>query len=229
MSVDAHWYSTLYAWYCMASWFLAACSLTILLLIYLKSKGYFENVTVEHLHDLGKFMFAFSIFWTYCWFSQYMLIWYGNVGEETIYFKERTDHYPVLFFGNLVINFVLPFLILMRNTTKRRYGTLIFTSILVFVGHWWDFFYMIKPGTFLTAQEIAHHNVEGGHEEAVAHHTSSFVAGFTIPGLLELGIMLGFLAGFIYFVFTRLEQASLTPVNDPYLDESLHHEVQPYE
>ncbi len=231
MSIDAHWYSTLFAWYCMASWFLAACSLTILLLIYLKSKGYFENVTVEHLHDLGKFMFAFSIFWTYCWFSQYMLIWYGNIGEETIYFKERTDNYPVLFFGNLVINFVLPFLILMRNTTKRRYGTLIFTSILVFVGHWWDFFYMIKPGTLLTAKDMLQHGaVEGtGHEEVAGHHAASFVAGFTIPGLLEIGIMLGFLAGFIYFVFTRLEQASLIPINDPYLDESLHHEVQPYE
>lgn len=129
MSVDAHWYSTLFAWYCMASWWLAACALTIILIIYLKIKGYFENVSREHLHDLGKYMFAFSIFWTYCWFSQYMLIWYGNVGEETIYFRERLDNYPILFYGNLVINFVLPFLILMRNTTKRRYGTLIFASL----------------------------------------------------------------------------------------------------
>ncbi|TAK45532.1 MAG: hypothetical protein EPO28_03610 [Saprospiraceae bacterium] len=230
MSVDAHWYSTLYAWYCMAGWFLAACSLTIILLIYLKTQGYFEQVTKEHLHDLGKYMFAFSIFWTYCWFSQYMLIWYGNLGEETVYFRERLDSYPVLFYGNLVINFVLPFLILMRNTTKRRYGTLVFTSLLVFIGHWWDLFYMIKPGTFKTAQEVAQHGTQAGSShEAAASHASAFVAGFTIPGLIEIGVLIGFLGFFVYFVFSQLAKASLVPENDPYLEESLHHEVQSYE
>lgn len=231
MSLDAHWYSTLFAWYSMASWWLAACSLTIMLIIYLKTKGYLEMVTKEHLHDLGKFMFAFSIFWTYCWFSQYMLIWYSNVGEETIYYFERKNEYPVLFFGNLVINFVLPFLILMRNTTKRRYGTLFFTALLVFFGHWFDFFYMIKPGALINAEEALAHGQEGGHEAAghAAEHASSFVSGFTVPGLLELGIFLGFTAFFIYFVFNQLTKAAMMPKNDPYLEESLHHEVQPYE
>jgi hypothetical protein len=226
MSVDAHWYSTLFAWYTMASWFLGAASLTIMLLIYLKSKGYYEQVTREHLHDLGKYMFAFSIFWTYCWFSQYMLIWYGNVGEETIYFRQRLDSYPVLFYGNLVINFALPFLILMRNTTKRRYGTLMFSAALVFVGHWMDFFLMIKPGVLITAQEALHHGADGAQDHG---HGAGFVDGFTLPGLLELGIFLGFTALFIYFVFSQLEKAALVPKNDPYLGESLHHEVQPYE
>ncbi|HHM20487.1 MAG TPA: hypothetical protein ENJ20_00560 [Bacteroidetes bacterium] len=236
MSIDAHWYSTLFAWYSMASWWLAGCALTIILLLYLQGKGYFEEVTKEHLHDLAKYMFAFSIFWTYCWFSQYMLIWYGNIGEETIYFKERVDHYSVLFFGNLVINFVLPFLILLPNTTKRRYGTLMFTAGLVFIGHWIDYFYMIKPGTLITAKELSGehgHEVIGEHGHEAAHgaaaHASNFVEGFTIPGLLELGILIGFLGLFLYFVFTRLSKASLVPVNDPYMDESLHHEVQLYE
>lgn len=229
MSVDAHWYSTLFAWYSMASWWLGACALTIMIIIYLKSKGYLEMVTKEHLHDLGKFMFAFSIFWTYCWFSQYMLIWYTNNGEETVYYFQRKKDFPVLFFGNLVINFVLPFLILMRNTTKRRYGTLLFTSALVFVGHWFDYFYMIKPGVLNTATEILEHGhaSEGAHEAAT--HGSSFVAGFTIPGLLELGTFLGFTAFFVYFVFNQLSKAAIVPQNDPYLDESLHHEVQAYE
>ncbi len=232
MSVDAHWYSTLFAWYSMASWWLAACALTIMLIIYLKSKGYLEQLTKEHLHDLGKFMFAFSIFWTYCWFSQYMLIWYTNNGEETIYFFERKRDYPVLFYGNLILNFVLPFLILMRNTTKRRYGTLFFTSAIVFFGHWFDYFYMIKPGTYKTAHEAVQHMSGAGGHEAGGHaveQASSFVAGFTIPGLLELGVFLGFLAFFIYFVFNQLTKASLLPQNDPYLEESLHHEVQQYE
>ncbi|MBI5915534.1 MAG: hypothetical protein HY842_09170 [Bacteroidetes bacterium] len=227
MSVDAHWYSTLFAWYSMSSWWLAGCALTIMLLIYLKTKGSLTEVTKEHLHDLGKFMFAFTIFWTYCWFSQYMLIWYSNVGEETTYFFERIHEYPVLFYGNLVINFVLPFLILMRNTTKRRYGTLFFTSALVFIGHWFDYFYMVKPGILNTAEEAMAHGQEGGGH--TAEHAASFVSGFTIPGILEIGVLLGFTAFFIYFVFSKLEKATLIPQNDPYLEESLHHEVQAYE
>lgn len=222
MSVDSHWYSTLYAWYCMVSWFLGAIALTILLMIYLKSKGYYKQVTDEHLHDLGKYMFAFSIFWTYLWFSQYMLIWYSNIGEETIYFKQRVDQYPVLFYGNLFMNFVIPFLVLMRNDTKRKYGTLIFVSIVVFFGHWWDYFQMIKPGTLLAAQETLGKAAEGGHDP---HGGGSFAMGFTIPGLLELGTMIGFLGLFLYFVLDRLTKASLEPKHDPYLAESLHHHV----
>ena len=123
MSLDSHWYSTLFAWYTATSWFVSMISLTILLLIWLKSNGYYKEVNENHIHDLGKFLFAFSVFWTYLWFSQFMLIWYANIGEETIYFKERYNNYPVLFFGNLAINFLVPFLILMRNDTKRKFGS----------------------------------------------------------------------------------------------------------
>ena len=223
MSVDSHWYSTLFAWYSTASWFVAALALTILLLTYLKSKGYFENVTAEHFHDLGKYTFAFSIFWTYLWFSQYMLIWYANVGEETIYFRERVDNYPVMFYGNLILNFVMPFFVLMRNDTKRKYGTMVFASIILFLGHWWDFFLMIKPGALHTAHEVMAHGAEHGAE--AAHHAAGFTAGFTIPGLLEVGTMLGFLGLFLFFVFNQMTKASLEPKNDPYLEESLHHHV----
>ncbi len=89
MSVDPHWYSTMFAWYTGASCFVSMIALTILFLIYLKSRGHYKNINMEHFHDLGKFMFAFSVFWTYLWFSQYMLIWYGNIGEETVYFQTR--------------------------------------------------------------------------------------------------------------------------------------------
>ena len=211
MSVDSHWYSTLFAWYSGASWFVAMIALTILVLIHLKEKGYFADVSADHFHDLGKFMFAFSIFWTYLWFSQYMLIWYGNVGEETTYFRARIDQYPVLFYGNLLINFVVPFFVLMRNDNKRKYGTLIFTSVVVFLGHWWDYFLMIKPGVLHTASH--------------GHHHEGFTAGFTLPGLIELGTMVGFLCLFLYVVFTVLSRASLRAENDPFLEESLHHHV----
>lgn len=225
MSVDAHWYSTLFAWYTAVSWFVAAMALTILTVSFLKSLGHLEGITGEHLHDLGKFLFAFSIFWTYLWFSQFMLIWYGNVGEETVYFQERQENYPVLFYGNLLINFVLPFFVLMRNDTKRKYGTLIFVSILVFFGHWWDFFQMIKPGVLHTTHEALAHMTTAAEHGGADHHGSSSVAGFTLPGLLEIGTMLGFLAGFVYVVFHQLSKASLVPKNDPYLAESVHHHV----
>ena len=231
MSLDAHWYSTMFAWYSAASWFVAMIALTILILLYLKANGYYDNVTQEHIHDIGKFLFAFSIFWTYLWFSQYMLIWYANVGEETVYFKERMDKYPVLFYGNLVINFVLPFFILLRNDTKRKFGSVGFVAGLVLLGHWWDYFLMVKPGALITASHHGGHGAEEGHghaHDAAGHgaeHASEFMAGFTIPGLLEVGTFLGFLSLFLYVAFNSLSKASMVPENDPYLGESLHHHV----
>ena len=257
MSIDAHWYSTLFAWYSGASLFVSMIAMTILVLIFLKSLGYYPNVNDEHFHDLGKFLFAFSIFWTYLWFSQYMLIWYANIGEETVYFNLRQDQYPVLFYANLAINFLVPFFILMRNDTKRKVGSLIAVSLIVIFGHWLDFFLMVKPGALHTAHELAGHGGEhgvdadhggghgateaaghgssavseaahGGHEiaEGAVHHASStFEAGFTIPGFLEFGTLIGFLCLFLYIMYTQLSKANLIPKNDPYLSESLHHHV----
>lgn len=267
MSLDAHWYSTMFAWYASASLFVAMTALTIMLLIYLKSRGYFPGINAEHFHDLGKYLFAISIFWTYVWFSQFMLIWYGNVGEETIYFRTRMDNYPVLFWGNLLLNFIAPFFILMRNDTKRKFGTLFFASAIVFFGHWFDYFNMIKPAARETLTHMSHdagahgdeehatmdaaghgddhaaadhahddaHATAGhddhaaaGHDEHADGHESTrvflpFKAGYTIPGLLEIGIFLGFLGGFLFFVLSMLTKAPLEPKKDPYFEESLHH------
>ena len=219
MSVDAHWYSTLFAWYNAASMLIGMLALSILMVYYLKASGYFRQVSTEHIHDLGKYLFAFTIFWTYLWFSQYMLIWYANIGEETIYFKHRVDEYPVLFYGNLVINFAIPFLVLMRNDTKRKVGTMIFVSVVVLFGHWLDFFLMVKPGILHTVHELAAQSAEHG----AAH--SAFTAGFSMPGFLEIGTMIGFLGLFLYFSFVSLTKAGLVPKNSPYLAESVHHQV----
>ncbi len=225
MSVDAHWYSTLFAWYSCVSGLIAMVALTIMTLIYLKAKGYYQNVTLEHLHDLGKYMFAFSIFWTYMWFSQYMLIWYANVGEETVYFKERLDKYPVLFWGNLLINFVLPFLVLLRNDTKRKYGTLIFVSAMLVFGHWLDYFLMLKPGILHTTHALAGHSHDGHSATEHAHHAAEAVGGFAGPGFLELGTFIGFLGFFLFFSYRALRNANMEPKKDPYYEESLHHHV----
>ncbi len=106
MSINAHWFSTMYSWYTFASTFVAGIALITLFVIYLKNKGYLEYVNKEHLHDLGKFQFAFSIFWTYLWFSQFMLIWYANIPEETTYFRPRFEGaYTGLFYLNLCHQF----------------------------------------------------------------------------------------------------------------------------
>jgi len=221
MSIDSHWYSTMFAWYTSASWLVSAMCILTLIVLYLRGQGYLGHLNKHHIHDLGKYVFAFSIFWTYVWFSQFMLIWYANVGEETIYFRNRMDNFPVLFYGNIVINFLLPFFVLMRNSTKWKTGSLVFVCIVVLFGHWIDFFQMIKPGIWQGLKDHAAHAAhDAGHHGA---EISNFMMGFHFPGLLEVGTFLGFLGLFLYFVFSRMAKASLLPVNDPYLPESLHY------
>lgn len=148
MSIDAHWYSTMYSWYTFVSSFVAGMSLVALYVIYLKNNDYLDFVTEEHLHDLGKFMFAFSVFWTYLWYSQFMLIWYANIPEETVYFKPRLQGaYRGLFFLNLIVNFAVPFLLLMRRGSKRNYTTVTFLAVIIILGHWIDFYQMVMPGS----------------------------------------------------------------------------------
>ncbi|HAQ37043.1 MAG TPA: hypothetical protein DCQ58_00915 [Saprospirales bacterium] len=222
MSLDAHWYSTLYAWYTASSWFVALVAMVIITLLFLKKLGYYEQVTDEHIHDLGKFLFAFSVFWAYLWFSQFMLIWYANVGEETVYFKIRKDEYSWLFYGNVVINFVVPFFALIANSFKRHKLWLVIISAVVFVGHWLDFFLMIKPGVLHTAHELIGHGIEN--EEVLMHH-HHLPAGFGFPGLFEVGTFIGFLSLFLFLVFSSLGKAGLVSQADPYIEESLHHHV----
>ncbi len=203
MSIDAHWYSTMYSWYTFASTFVAGCSLIAIFVIYLKNQGYLELTNEEHLHDLGKFMFAFSIFWTYLWFSQYMLIWYSNQPEETIYFKPRVQGpYRGIFFLNLIINFVAPILLLMKRGSKRNYTMMTFMCVLILFGHWLDFFQMVFPGTLKD------------HATGQTH----------VPTMLyDFGIALGFV-GLIMFVTGRaLAKSPLIIKHHPFLKESIIH------
>ena len=160
MSIDAHWYSTMFSWYTFASTFVSGMSLVALFIIFLKNRGQLEYVTEEHLHDVGKFMFAFSVFWTYLWFSQYMLIWYSNQPEETKYFIERIGTadkpgpYNGLFFLNLILNFLCPLLILMKRGTKRNWTMVTIMAVLIIFGHWIDFYQMVMPGTMKEHAEM---------------------------------------------------------------------------
>ncbi len=202
MSIDTHWFSTMFGWYVFSSWFVSGLAATTLAVIFLKQHGYLKMVNANHLHDLGKFVFAFSIFWTYIWFAQFLLYWYANIPEEAIYFIDRLGgnhgHYRWIFFMNLFINFVFPFLVLMTRDAKRQMIMLKIVTIAILVGHWFDFYLMMMPGTL--------------HEGAGV-------------GFIEIGAALMFLGVFL-LTFTRgLTKAALVPVNHPFLEESVHHHV----
>jgi len=202
MTIDTHWFSTLFAWYVFASWFVAGLAATTLTAIYLKQAGYLKVLNANHLHDLGKFIFGFSIFWTYLWFSQFMLYWYANLPEEVIYFQERfhgyDGHYTWIMFAILFLNFAFPFLVLMTRDAKRQMIMLKIVCIVVLFGHWLDFYQMIMPGTLRGE------------------------SGF---GFIELGALLLFLGVFLTVFTRRLASASLVPVNHPFLEEAVHHHV----
>lgn len=174
MSVDTHWYSTLFAWYATVSVWVSAICIIYLIVLFLKTRGHMQFFTKEHMHDLGKYVFGFSVFWTYLWFSQFLLIWYANNGEETQYFYLRFQQFPAVFYLNVLLNFIIPFFALMMNSSKRAVGTLGFIAGLVVVGHWLDYFQMIKPGVWYNyehAQHAAHGHGddEEGHSEDANH------------------------------------------------------------
>uniref|UniRef100_UPI0025CE9D1A quinol:cytochrome C oxidoreductase n=1 Tax=Winogradskyella sp. TaxID=1883156 RepID=UPI0025CE9D1A len=140
MSVDPHWFSTLFGWYLLAGMLVCGITVIAMIAIYLKSKGLLEHVNDSHIHDLAKFMFGFSIFWTYLWFSQFMLIWYSNIPEEVTYFVTRIEDYNLPFFGMVAMNFVFPFLLLMNSDYKRIPWFVVMAGIVILCGHYVDIF-----------------------------------------------------------------------------------------
>ncbi len=202
MSIDAHWYSTMYSWYTFASSWVAGIALMALFVVYLKNKGYLEYANEEHLHDIGKFMFAFSVFWTYLWFSQYMLIWYANISEETVYFKSRvsnstkTGAYSGIFWFQFIINFLAPLLILMRRGSKRNYTTITIMAVVIIFGHWLDFYQMIFASVLKDHVEL---------------------------GWLDFGVAAGFIGLILFSVGRALAKYPLVAKNHPFIKESLIH------
>ncbi len=195
MSIDTHWYSTLFGWYVFASFFVTGITIIALVTLYLKGNGYLEFVNTSHIHDLAKFMFGLSIFWTYLWFSQFMLQWYSNIPEEVTYFIFRIEEYNTLFFGMLVVNFVLPILLLINTDFKRLSWIIVMAGLLIIVGHYIDFFVMIMPGT---------------------------VGASWFIGAAEIGSVLFFGGLFIFVGFSAIAKAPLLAKNNPMIEESKH-------
>ncbi len=195
MSIDPHWFSTIFGWYVFAEWGAIGFTTILLFTLYLKRQGYLEDVNENHIHDLGKWIFAMSLVWTYMWFSQLMLIWYANIPEEVTYFMARLEieKYIVLFWFSIIINIIEPIILLMSRDAKRDNGRLIFVCCVILVGHWINSYLLVTPGSLS----------KNGH-----------------IGFVEIGMGLGFAGLFIYLVLNSLTKQPLETSNHPFLDES---------
>ncbi len=193
MSMQPHWYSTLFGWYVFATMFVTAITVIALVTISLKKLGFLDFVNDSHLHDLAKYIFAFSIFWTYLWFSQFMLIWYANIPEEVTYFIVRIQEYGFLFWFMLVLNFVFPILMLMNSDYKRIPWFVVMSGVVVLIGHFIDVFLLITP---------------------------SAVGPYWSFGITEIAGILFFLGLFVLVVGSALGKVSLRPRGNPFIKES---------
>jgi len=201
MSLEAHWFSTMFGWYNLAAMHVSGLAIIALLLIFLQKKGYMSWTSENHLHSLGKLIFGFSIFWTYVWFAQFFLTWYANIPEESVYFYKRWEpEFKWWFWLNIVLNFLAPLLLLMSRDAKRLTNRMMWTCIVLIGGHWLDYYLMIMPGTV---------GAEG--------------RGF---GVEEIGIFIGFAGLFTFLVLNALSKfESIIPKKHPFLEESLHHHI----
>ncbi len=215
MSIDAHWYSTIFTLYNFGSGWVSALAFIYILVQYLRSKGYLHIVTDEHIHDIGKWMFAVSMFWTYMWVAQFLLIWYANIPEEVAYYAPRiTGTYKMAFYFNLIMNFIVPFFIFMSRRTKRNRNVGYFVGACILIGHWNDMYYMVMPGAMNLASAITEHNPMGITE---------------VPsqgwGLMEIGSLSVFAGLFLFVVQNALTKANLYPTKHPYIMESALHDT----
>lgn len=197
MSLDAHWFSTIFGVYYLAGSVMSAMGVLVILVFWLQRNGYVESaITKDHFHDVGKLMFAFMVFWSYAAFSQYMLIWYANIPEETAWFLRRqvpdtgwTQFSLMLFFGH----FFVPFFLILSRHVKRNKGVLAFASGWILLTHWFDMYYCVMPQVRATAA----------------------------PKVYDFAILVGmgglYLVGMIFW----MRRASLVAEKDPRLVESL--------
>jgi hypothetical protein len=196
MSIDPTWFSTIFALKNFVSGFYHGSALIVLIVAIMHHYGYFQFITNAHWHDFSKYVFILSIMWAYFWFSQFLLIWYANIPEETVYFVDRlSGNWKAIFYLNMALNWAVPFVVLLSNYFAKKKVVLGIVIVLVLVGLWVDIFEQIMPG----------------------------VVGDVRIGFIEIGSWLGFAGLFAYIFLRTLSSAALIPANHPLIQESLHH------
>jgi hypothetical protein len=196
MSIDVHWYSTIFALKNLVAAFLHGVSILTLIVFILYKRGFFPFLNKYHLHDFARYIFMLSIIWGYFWFAQFMIIWYGNIPEETVYYYMRWQQgWKVLFFLEIGLNWAIPFLILLPVKTSRNMTAIFIVIVFLIIGQYIDLFVQVIPGT----------------------------TGLLKYGWIETGIFLGYTGLFALVVATTLSRAKIIPFNHPYLEESLNH------
>jgi hypothetical protein len=200
MSLLPSWYSTIFGVYCFSGMFQAALAFIALMLVYLKRiravRGY---VTDEHQHDVAKFMKGFTVFWAYIAFSQFMLIWYANIPEETEYYIMRSQHgWLGVSMALLIFRFIVPFVALLPKGLKRNDSHLVAVSILILAMQYLDIYWMVYP---------------------------NFYEGHVTFGFWEIGMMAFFGGLFMIGLMGFLARNSLVPLKDPRLHEAVNHQV----
>lgn len=196
MSLDAHWYSTIYAFKKFVMAFYHGVTWITAIAIILHKMGYLPVLTKTHMQDFGRYIFALSIIWGYMWLSQYLLIWYANIPEETVYYVPRImSDYKNMFYAELIINWLFPFLFLMWNRVNSNATAMLFVVVVLIIGQWIELYMSIMPNT-------------------IESHSISWI---------EVGTFFGFLGIFIFAIAWSLKRITLVPKNHPYMVESLEH------
>lgn len=207
MSLTPHWYSTIFGVYFFAGSITSFFATMAILLWWLKRNGKLKGaVSAEHLHDIGKYLMGFSVFWAYISFSQYMLIWYADLPEETAWYwaRQQSSFWLGVAAVLLLIHFAIPFLALLPRAAKRNQNWLAGVSGLVLVAHWLDMFYVVGP---------RYHHLYGSTEHA---NLSSWTAPVS-----DIGMAFAMTSLLLILILRQMEQSLLIPVNDPKLAESI--------
>lgn len=198
MSIDSHWFSTLFGIRAIVSSLYYAVSLLVILVILLNKAGYLEALNKYHLNDFARYLFRLSIVFGYLWFMQYLIIWYANIPETTFYYVYRVNEpWTFLFYAELVINWTIPFILLMSDDLARKKSVLIPVSILLLAGFYISLYIQIMPGT----------------------------TGFIRFGFIEAGSFLGFAGVFMLLFMRTLSKAPLYAKVDPFIQESVSHHL----
>jgi hypothetical protein len=198
MSIEAHWVSTIFSVKNFVAAFYHGTAMIVFIIILLNERGYFKELNESHLLDFSRYIFMLSIVWGYMFFSQFMLIWFGNIPDETIYFAERWNNgWKALFYVNIAINWFIPFTVLLSQKLDKNKTVVKIICLLLIAGQWIDLYDQIMPAITVTPKF----------------------------GIIEIGAFIGF-AGLFALVFGKtLAKADLVPKNHPYLEESLYHHI----